>query len=79
MDSKEKELREKWNTINYYSGGALKLSVKHPLEWYVRYATPEHKSVVIVSQKALKRLTHQSVLTLHVINEKMVNMLYLSH
>ena len=51
MDSKEKELREKWNTINYYSGGALKLSVKHPLEWYVRYATPEHKSVVIVSQR----------------------------
>lgn len=79
MDSKEKELREKWNTINYYSGGALKLSVKHPLEWYVRYATPEHKSVVIVSQKALKRLTHQSALMLHVINEKMVNMLYLSH
>lgn len=56
MDSKEKELREKWNTINYYSGGALKLSVKHPLEWYVRYATPEHKSVVIVSQKALKKI-----------------------
>ena len=55
MSSKENELREKWNTINYYSGGALKLSVKHPLEWYVRYATPEHKSVVIVSQKAIKK------------------------
>ena len=37
MSGKENELREKWNAINYYSGGALKLSVKHPLEWYVRY------------------------------------------
>ena len=56
MSGKENELREKWNTINYYSGGALKLSVKHPLEWYVRYATPAHKSVVIVSQKAIKKI-----------------------
>ena len=56
MGGKENKLREKWNTINYYSGGALKLSVKHPLEWYVRYATPEHKSVVIVSQKAIKKI-----------------------
>ena len=32
MGGKENELREKWNTINYYSGGALKLSVKHTLE-----------------------------------------------
>lgn len=56
MSEKENELREKWNTINYYSGGALKLSVNHPLEWYVRYATPEHKSVVIVSKKAIKKL-----------------------
>ena len=23
MSGKENELREKWNTINYYSGGAL--------------------------------------------------------
>ena len=56
MSSKENELREKWNAINYYSGGALKLSVNHPLEWYVRYASPEHKSVVIVSQKAIKKI-----------------------
>ena len=56
MSAKESELREKWNTIDYYSGGALKLSVEHPLEWYVRYATPEHKSVVIVSQKAIKKI-----------------------
>lgn len=56
MSSKENELREKWNTINYCSGGSLKLSVNHPLEWYVRYASPEHKSVVIVSQKAIKKI-----------------------
>lgn len=56
MSTKEKELREKWNAINYYSGVALKLSVNHPLEWYVRYATPEHKSVVIVSQKAIAKI-----------------------
>lgn len=56
MNGKENELREKWNIINYYSGGSLKLSVKHPLEWYVRYATSENKSVVIVSKKAMKKL-----------------------
>ena len=56
MNSNENELRKKWNAINYYSGGALKLSVKHPLEWYVRYATPEHKSLVIVSKKAIKKI-----------------------
>ena len=78
MSSKENELREKWNAINYYSGGALKLSVNHPLEWYVRYASPEHKSVVIVSQKAIKKSNHQNVLMLHVISVKMVNMRYLS-
>ena len=60
MSGKENELREKWNAINYYSGGALKLSVKHPLEWYVRYATPEHKSVVILSQKAIKKCEYPS-------------------
>lgn len=48
MGVKENELREKWNNINYYSGGSLKLSVEHPLEWYVRYVSPEHKSIVIV-------------------------------
>ena len=56
MSSKENVLREKWNLINYYSGGALKLSVNHPLEWYVRYASSEHKSIVIVSQKAIKKI-----------------------
>ena len=32
------------------------MSVNHPIEWYVRYATPENKSVVIVSQKAIKKI-----------------------
>ena len=78
MSGKENELREKWNAINYYSGGALKLSVKHPLEWYVRYATPEHKSVVILSQKAIKKI-RQNVSMLHVTSGRMVNMQFLLH
>ena len=49
MEDCERELKEKWDNINYYDGGSLKLSIKHPLEWYVRYASPEHKSIVIVS------------------------------
>lgn len=56
MGIKENELREKWNSINYYSGGSLKLSVEHPLEWYVRYVSPEHKSIVIVSPKAINKI-----------------------
>ena len=56
MSGKENELRAKWNTIDYCTGGSLKLSGNHPLEWYVRYASPEHKSVVIVSQKAIKKI-----------------------
>ena len=79
MSGKENELREKWNTINYYSGGALKLSVKHPLEWYVRYATPEHKSVVIVSQKAIKKIDSSNVSMLHVIRGRMENMQFPLH
>lgn len=56
MSDRENELREKWNMINYYAGGALKLAINHPLEWYVRYANPEQKSVVIVSQKAINKI-----------------------
>ena len=74
MSGKENELRDKWDAINYYSGGALKLSVKHPLEWYVRYATPEHKSVVIVSQKAIKKIDSSNVSMLHVIRGRTANM-----
>ena len=56
MRDKERELRDKWNTINYYSGGALKLAVDHPLEWYVYYTTMGYKSIVIVTQKPMKKL-----------------------
>ena len=49
MDAYENELKNKWNSINYHTGGSLQLSVRHPLDWYVRYATPEQKSVVILS------------------------------
>lgn len=56
MDAYENELKNKWNSINYHTGGSLQLSVKHPLDWYVRYATPEQKSVVIVSDCPLDNL-----------------------
>lgn len=56
MDAYENELKSKWNSINYHTGGSLQLSVKHPLDWYVRYATPEQKSVVIVSDSPLDNL-----------------------
>ena len=49
MNTYEEELKTKWNDINYQEGGSLRLAVKHPLEWYVRYATKEQKSIVIVS------------------------------
>lgn len=53
----ENELRDKWNSINYYSGGSLQLSVNHPLEWYVRYVSPKHKSLVIVSEDYAKNIS----------------------
>ncbi|MGL5958121.1 MAG: PD-(D/E)XK motif protein, partial [Phocaeicola sp.] len=56
MDAYKNELKSKWNSINYHTGGSLQLSVKHPLDWYVRYATPEQKSVVIISDCPLDNL-----------------------
>ena len=56
MNVYENELKKKWNSINYYTGGSLQLSVRHPLEWYVRYATPEQKSLVIVSDCPLDNI-----------------------
>lgn len=49
MNTYEEELRRKWKGINYYDGGSLQLAIEHPLDWYVRYATRDHKSIVIVS------------------------------
>lgn len=49
MNVCEEELRKKWNSINFHDGGSLQLAVEHPLEWHVRYATKDHKSIVIVT------------------------------
>ncbi len=43
------ELQKKWDSINYYDGGSKQLAIIHPLEWYVRYASQNHKCLVIVS------------------------------
>lgn len=56
MGSYENDLRDKWNAINYYSGGSIQLAVNHPLEWYVRYVSPKHKSIVIVSNEYAKNI-----------------------
>lgn len=50
MNTYEEELRTKWNGINCHDGGSIQLAVEHPLDWFVRYATADHKSIVIVSE-----------------------------
>jgi len=57
MNTYEEELRKKWDGINYQEGGSLQLAVEHPLEWYVRYATRNHKSIVIVSDTPADKIT----------------------
>ena len=49
INNLETELKTKWDSINYYDGGSLKLAIRHPLEWYVRYASIDSKSIVIIS------------------------------
>lgn len=49
MNTYEAELRGKWKSINYYDGGSLQLAIKHPLDWFVRFASRGCKSLVIVS------------------------------
>lgn len=49
MKTYEDELRNKWDGINYHNGGALQINVEHPLDWYVMYASREHKSIIIIS------------------------------
>lgn len=64
MNSYEKELKRKWDSIDYYDGGSLQLAVKHPLDWYVRYAAKDHKSIVIVCDAhADKILSSKSIET----------------
>lgn len=50
MNTFEEELRTKWNGISFHEGGSLQLAIDHPLDWFVRYATGDHKSIVIVSE-----------------------------
>ncbi len=57
MNAYELELRQKWNSIDYYDGGSLQLVVPHVLEWHVRYATENQKSIVIVADIPIDNLT----------------------
>jgi hypothetical protein len=57
MERYESELRDKWNSINYYAGGSIQLAIEHPLDWFVRYAAPEQKSVVIVTDNPVDNIT----------------------
>ena len=57
MNTYEDELKKKWNGINYHDGGALQLAVDHSLDWYVRYASRNHKSIVIVSDTPADKIS----------------------
>lgn len=57
MSAYEEELRQKWNSIDYYDGGSLRLAIPHALEWYVRYASENQKSIVIVSEIPANNIT----------------------
>ena len=57
MNAYELELRQKWNSIDYYDGGSLQLVVPHVLEWHVRYAAENQKSIVIVADIPIDNLT----------------------
>lgn len=57
MNAYESELRHKWNSIDYHDGGSLQLAVPHALEWHVRYAAKNQKSIVIVSDVPVDNVT----------------------
>ncbi len=57
MNAYESELRKKWNSIDFHNGGSLQLAVPHALEWHVRYATENQKSIVIVADIPADNLT----------------------
>lgn len=57
MNTYEEELRKKWDDINYHEGGSLQLAVDHPLDWFVRYATKDQKSIVIVCETAADKIS----------------------
>ncbi len=56
MTGYEKELRDKWNSINYYHGGTLQLGVIHPLEWHVGYFSPETKALIAVIDEPVSNM-----------------------
>lgn len=62
MKTYETELKDKWSKIDYHEGGSLQLAIEHPLTWFVRYATEDHKSIVIVTDSpADKILSSKSI------------------
>ena len=56
MGSYDAELRASWDRIDCHDGGALQIPLPHPLEWYVRYAGENQKSLVAVSNIAAGEL-----------------------
>ena len=56
MGSDDAELRGSWDRIDCHDGGALQIPLPHPLEWHVRYAGENQKSLVAVSDIAAGEL-----------------------
>ena len=56
MGSYDAELRGSWDRIGCHDGGALLIPLPHPLEWHVRYAGENQKSLVAVSDIAAGEL-----------------------
>ena len=56
MGSYDAELRASWDRIDCHDGGALQIPLPHPLEWHVRYAGADQKSLVAVSNIAAGEL-----------------------
>ena len=56
MGSYDAELRGSWDRIDCHDGGALQIPLPHPLEWHVRYAGENQKSLVAVSDIAAGEL-----------------------
>lgn len=56
MGSYDAELRGSWDRIDCHDGGALQIPLPHPLEWHVRYAGADQKSLVAVSNIAAGEL-----------------------
>jgi len=56
MVSYDAALRDAWDRIDCHDGGALLIPLPHPLEWHVRYAGENQKSLVAVSDIAAGEL-----------------------